>query len=283
MASRVLAGDSQRSIAVDLNSRGIRTSQGNEWDASGVKRVLMSPRISGRREYQGEFFDAVWPPIITPEQSDRLRRKLGSRTTKDRRAPRRYLLTGGLLRCGRCGTPMVARPDGQGRRRYVCAKGPGQPGCGRLSALADPLEELIVGAVLYRLDTPELAAALANARAQQAELAGLHNQIVEDQAMLDELATDYANRQIGRSEWMAAREPIQTRIDKARRRLSRLSPTTPIDEFVGQAGLLEAAWAGLALSRQQAIVRIVVDHVIAHPATPGHKFDPGRFEPIWRL
>ena len=283
MAARVLAGDSLRSVAVDLNARGVRTSQGNEWDSSGIKRVLMSPRISGRREYRGEFFPAVWPPIITSEQSDRLRRRLGSRGLSDRRAPRRYLLTGGLLRCGRCGAAMVARPDAQRRRRYVCAKGPGHAGCGRLSALAEPLEELITEAVLYRLDTPELAAALSDARAQQAELAGLHDQIADDQAMLDELATDYAERRIGRSEWMAAREPIQTRIDTARRRLSRLSPTTPIDGYVGNADALRAAWTGLPLSRQQAIVRVVVEHVTAHPAKRGHGFDPNRFEPTWRI
>jgi multidrug resistance efflux pump len=145
------------------------------------------------------------------------------------------------------------------------------------------LEELITEAVLYRLDTPELAAALADVRAQQAELAGLHDQIASDQAMLDELAADYAERRIGRSEWMAAREPIQTRIDQARRRLSRLSPTTPIDGYVGQADMLRAAWAGLPLSRQQAIVRVVIDHVTAHPARRGHEFDPDRFEPTWRL
>jgi site-specific DNA recombinase len=285
MASRVLAGDSLRSLAVDLNSRGVRTSQGNEWDSSGVKRVLMSPRISGRRagKVEGEFFEAVWPPIISPEQSDRLRRTLGSRTPRDRRAPRRYLLTGGLLRCGRCEAAMVARPDAQGRRRYVCAKGPGQPGCGRLSALAEPLEELIVQAVLYRLDTPELAAAIADSRAQQAELAGLHDQIAQDQSMLEDLAADHGNRLINRAEWMAAREPIQARIDQARRRLSRLSPTTPIDGYVGEADLLRAAWMGLPLSRQQAIVRVLLDRVIAHPAQPGAKFDPNRFEPIWRL
>ncbi|MBU1494937.1 MAG: hypothetical protein KJ956_13345 [Actinobacteria bacterium] len=101
--------------------------------------------------------------------------------------------------------------------------------------------------------------------------------------MLDGLAADYANRQIGRSEWMTAREPIHARIDQARRRLSRLSPTTPIDGYVGQADLLRAAWTGLTLSRQKAIVRVLVERLIAHPAKPGGKFDPDRFEPIWRI
>ena len=88
---------------------------------------------------------------------------------------------------------MVARPDAQGRRRYVCAKGPGQPGCGRLSALAEPLGgvDRRGGAVSARHPRAGRSA-LADARAQQAELAGLHDQIADDQAMLDELAADYA-------------------------------------------------------------------------------------------
>lgn len=283
IAVRVLAGDSLRSVCVDLNSRGVRTSQGNDWEPSGLKRLLMSARISGRREYGGEFFPAVWPPIIPPEQSDRLRRLLRSRTRSSGRAPRRYLLTGGLLRCGLCGAPMVARPTAERVRRYVCAKGPGQAGCGRMSATAEPVEQLVAEAVLLRLDTPEMAAALAESHAQQAELAELHDRVAADQAMLDELIADYTDHRITRSEWLAARDSIQARIDQNRRRLSRLSPTTAVDEYAGHADLLRPAWAGLPLSRQQAVVRVILDHVVVHPAKPGRGFDPDRFSPVWRL
>ncbi len=282
MATRVEGGDSLRSVAADLNSRGIRTSKGNDWNTTGLKKVLMSARISGRREYGGEFFDAVWAGIITPEQSERLRRKLGSRTRSSGRAPRRYLLTGGLLRCGRCDTPMVSRPTPK-RRRYVCSADPGNGGCGRMSAVADPLEALIVELVLYRLDSPELATAITDSQAQQTELAQLHDEVAADQAMRDELATDYANRRFSRSEWMAARDPIQERIDQSRRRLSRLSPTSAIDEYEGHADLLANAWVDLSLSRQHAIVRAVIDHVMVQPATLGRGFDRERFKPVFRL
>jgi site-specific DNA recombinase len=283
MARRVLAGDSLRSICADLNARGVRTSQGNEWDSTGLRRVLMSARISGRREHGGEFFDAQWPGIISPEDSGRLRLLLGSRTRSIGRPPRTYLLTGGLLRCGRCGAPMVGRARADGTRRYVCAKGPGQSGCGRMSATADPLEHLITEAVLHRLDTPELAAALLDARRQHEEASDLQAQLEAEEALLEQIAADYANRAIGRREWLAARQPLQARIDTARRRLSRLSPTTVIDDYVGHADVLRAAWDSLGLSRQQAVVQVVLDHVIAHPATPGRRFDPDRFEPIWNL
>ena len=283
IAVRVLAGDSLRSVCVDLGSRGVRTSQGNEWGPSGLKQLLMSARISGRRERGGEFYQAVWPPLITPEQSDRLRRLLSSRTRSSGRAPRKYLLTGGLLRCGLCGAPMVARPRADGTRRYVCARGPGQAGCGRMTATAEPLEHLVVQAVLYRLDTPEMAAALADSHAQQAELAELHGRVAADETMRDELAADYADQRITRSEWLAARDPIQARIDQNRRRLSRLSPTTAVDDYAGRSDLLRTAWQGLPLSRQQAVIRVILDHVVAHPAVPGRGFDPDRFTPLWRL
>ncbi|MFH1330727.1 MAG: recombinase family protein [Actinomycetota bacterium] len=283
IAARVLAGDSLRSVCVDLGSRGVRTTKGNDWEPSGLKRLLMSARISGRREYGGEMFPAVWPAIIPPEQSDRLRCLLGSRTLSSGRAPRRYLLTGGLLRCGRCGVPMVARPTAQRVRRYVCAKGPGLGGCGRIAANAEPVEHLVAEAVLLRLDTPEMAAALAESHAQQAELADLHDRVAQDQTMLEELAADYANRKITHREWLAARDPIQTRIDQNRSRLSRLSPTTAVDEYAGRSDLLRTAWQGLPLSRQQAVVRVILDHVVVHPAKPGRGFNPDRFTPVWRL
>jgi site-specific DNA recombinase len=283
MAERILAGDSMRSLCVDLAARGIRTSQGSEWEPSGLKRLLMSARISGRREYGGEFYTAVWPEIITPAQSDRLRRLLGSRTRSEGRPPRVHLLTGGLLRCGLCGAPMVARPNAQKVPRYVCAKGPGQAGCGRMSAVAEPLERLVVEAVLYRLDTPEMAVSLTESHSQQAELAELHDRVAADQGMLEELAADYANRRITHREWLSARDQIQRRIDQTRRRLSRLSPTTPIDEYAGHSDLLRSAWTDLPLSRQQAVVRVILDHVVTNPAKPGRGFDPDRFTPVWRL
>ena len=43
----------------------------------------------------------------------------------------------------------------------MCLSGPDHGGCGRLTVVADPLERFIADAVLYRLDTPELADALA--------------------------------------------------------------------------------------------------------------------------
>ncbi len=153
-----------------------------------------------------------------------------------------------------------------------------------MATMAEPLEATIAEAVLQRLDTPELAAALADIRQADAEAEGLHTQVSTDEAMLDALAQDFAAHTISHREWMAARQPIQTRIDAARRRLSRISPTHRIDEYAGRSGLLRDAWADLPLTRQHAIIRLILDHLVVHPAVKGRiTFDLNRFEPVWRL
>jgi hypothetical protein len=46
-------------------------------------------------------------------------------------------------------------------RRYVCVKDPDHGGCGRLTVVAQPVEDLLTEAVLTRLDSPQLADVLA--------------------------------------------------------------------------------------------------------------------------
>lgn len=284
-AARVLAGESVRSVAGDLNDRGFTTSTGGLWTAGTVSRMLRSARISGRREHHGEIVaDAVWPPIITPAHSDRLRRLLGGRSRPRARTARSYLLTGGLLRCGRCDTPLVSRPTASGTRRYVCSSSPGSPGCGRLAINAEPLESFVAQAVLHRLDTPQLRAALTDARRHDSQQAQLADQIAADEEMLAQIADDYAQRTITHAEWLAARTPITARVDAAKRSLSRLSGTAVIDDYAGKATVLRDAWADLAFTRQQAIIRAIIDHIVVSPASPGrNSFDPNRLTPTWRL
>lgn len=178
---------------------------------------------------------------------------------------------------------MYSRPRSGGLRRYVCSSGPGFDGCGRMAINADPVEGFVAQAVLCRLNTPQLAAALTEARKANTEHDQLAASIAEDTPMLDQLARDYAERAISHQEWSAAREPIQGRIDAAKRRLSRISRTHRIDDYVGNSQALRDAWADLDLRRQQAIIATVLDHIVVNPAVPGRtRFDPSRLDPSWQ-
>lgn len=285
VADRVLSGDSLRSIARDLDSRGVATITGTEWSPTTLRNLVMSARISGQREHKGRIVtDAEWDPIVTPAQTDRLRAVLGDPRRRTSRTPRRYLLTGSL-RCSLCGATLVARPRQDGRRRYVCATGPGFSGCGKIAVIADELEALIVEMVLYRLDTPELATALTTGTTTtDRDLADLSDRITQAEAQLEELALEYGNQTISMTEWLTARKPIEQRAETARKALSRLNKTTAIDHYIGQSQILRDAWTGLTLSRQKAIVAALLDRALISPAVRGrNRFDPSRVQPVWRM
>ena len=283
-ASRVLAGDSIRSVAGDWNARGVRTPQDRVWTVETMRRMLHSARLSGQREHHGDIVaEGTWEAILTPDETARLRSNLDERAATGTRTVRRYLLAG-MLRCGRCGATLVSRPQKGGERRYVCAKGVGFAGCGRLAINADPVERLIAEAVLYRLDTPELAAALAGAASADAATAAEQQTLAKDREQLEELASAYGNRLLTMPEFLAARKPIEARIEVARKKLSRLSRWAAIDPFLGRSDDLRSTWKTLTLTRQRSIVSAVLDSATVRPAVRGRSsFDPARVEAAWRL
>ena len=280
---RILAGETLRSVCTDLNARQAPTATGKAWTQTVLRRILTSGAISAQVVYRGEIVSAGdWPAIITPSETTRLRTKLLDPARRTNRTPRRYPLTG-LVRCGLCGAKMVARPRGDGARRYFCAKGPGFTGCGRIAILSEPLEAFIAEAILYRLDTPDLQRALVQQVTQDDEADALQRQIDEARADLESLATTHGEGHITLAEWLAARKPIEVRIDQASRQMSRLTNTTALEGFVGNSEALRGQWTSLPPSRQRAIVAALIDHITIDSAVRGRNtFDPSRIDALWR-
>ena len=282
-ARRLLAGEALRAICAELTERGVETVTGAEWKTTTLRRMLMSPRISGQREHRGEIVAAAeWPAIITPAETTRIRALLSDPSRRTNKAARRYLLVR-LLRCGLCSETLVSRPTATGKRRYVCAKGPNFTGCGRVYIAADTLELFVVEAVLHRLDSRELTAVM-NGSKGDADAERAQAEIEQAQAQLDELAAAYGNQAFGLSEWLAARQPIEHRLSQAKRQLARLSRVSVLEGHVGHAPALRERWPDLPLTRQHAIVAAVLDHVVVGPGRRGYnRFDHTRLSPVWKV
>lgn len=283
VVERYLAGESLRSLAVWLNDQDAKTVTGKAWTSPTVRQIIASGRIAGLREHKGEVVaKAVWDPIITEAQRDKVLARMATNARLGKRSARRYLLSG-LPRCGKCGAKLASAAR-ETTRRYVCIGGVDHGGCGRLTVVAAPLEELIADAVLYRLDTPELAAALTGQATDNQAAAVLSESLASDRAQLDELAGLYADRHIAAREWLAARRPIEDRIADTERRLGRLTRSDALTGLVGHGAELRSTWATLNLTRQAAIVAAVVDHVVIGPGKPGARgLDPARVQPVWKL
>jgi hypothetical protein len=168
-----------------------------------------------------------------------------------------------------------------GNRAYICRKAPGFDGCSRLAMVADPLEDLIIEAVLRLSDSPEFAEARARRDAPDDD-DGAAEEITAAQARLAELAEMWAAGEITRAEWMTARKTLEAAVEAAQRRVSRRRPTTALDGLDGP-GALRAAWPELPVSRQRAVLAAIVDRVVIAPARRGYnKFDAGRVDVTWR-
>lgn len=287
LAARYLAGESVTSLTRWLNDAEVPTVGDTQWRTGAVRNVLTSPRIAGLRAHRGEVVaEAVWPAIITPAQHQQLVAAFARKKVNGKRTARRYLLSG-LLRCGKCGNRLFSsiRRDGpQERRRYVCSSSPDHGGCGKLTVVAEPVEEWLTEAVLYRLDTPALADAMAGRAAADDRHAALLATLEADRAQMLELTDLWNAKLISTAEWMHARRPLEDRIKDGERQLSLLDGVSAVDSYVGRSGELRSQWAELNLTRQAAIIGAVLAHATIEPGVSGARtLDPNRITPTWRL
>jgi site-specific DNA recombinase len=282
LVARFLAGESVRSLVTWMNAQQIPTMFGaQEWRTPTLRQILAGGRIAGLRDHHGApAGPAAWPAIISLEQHEQVLAMFKSKQRTGRRAPRRYLLSG-LLRCGKCGNRLYSSPRND-RRRYVCISGPDHGGCGKLTVVAQPLEEWIAAAVLMRLDTAEMADTLAGRTAADERHGTLVTSITGAQSRMNELAEMFGAGEISRAELLAARKTAEAIIVDAQRQLDQITGTHALDGLVGNGAALMASWDTLNLDRQHAIVRAVIEHATILPGQPGARsLDPSRVVPTW--
>lgn len=182
-------GESMRSIALDLNRRGIpspgatwrrreRATDGR-WRVSALHAILKNERYIGRviwnryrwirsaadsrRRTRVENPRSEWiinegPVIIDRRTWDRVRARMVTGFPSPKARPK-FLLSG-LLECGVCGGKMTITGRGH-RRRYVCANRHTGAGCDNdLGVSRELAEELILRPVIAELTSPEAEARL---------------------------------------------------------------------------------------------------------------------------
>lgn len=279
---RILVGDSMYGIATDWNARGVKTPTGRTWTVQLVKSMLRSPRIAGLREHRGTIVGpGHWPAIVDPEKHERLRAIVSRRQSP---GPAGRFLLSGVVRCSVCGNVMYVRRRHKDKARfYGCEKVTGGTGCGHVHIVAEPLEALVRDALLERLDSPQMLAAIEAHNRQTVEAADLDTLRADEQA-LEQLARDYyTDRLIGRAEYLAARDTLEQRIEQARRKVARVNGSGRVGELAGLGAQLREAWDGQSLDWQRQVVGTILDRVNITPGRRGpNRFDPARVTIDWR-
>lgn len=278
-AQRVLDGATLASVVRWLNDSGISPVGSPEWRTATVRRMLRSARVAGLREHRGVVVGpAVWPAIIDPIVWEQVKAILEDPARFHARGDHaRYLLTGGVARCGACGRALIARPRGDGARCYVCPP-PSDPGfhprgCGKIRRLAHQVDAEVIARLQVMLRDVEPAPL--DDTTSDVAVAGEISRLEET---LTDLARDhYANGLITRAEYFAAREPITARVAELRARL------TPRHRRPIAPPAVAEVFASDDVDAQRTIVADWIDAVIISPAVRGlNRFDPTKIEVRWR-
>lgn len=284
-ADRLLDGGSLASVVRDWNQGGVTTRTGKRWDATTLRRMLLSPRMVGRRRIGSELSREVGiPPVIDDETWQRLRALLTNpRTAGPGNAPK-YLLAG-MVVCGNCGSRMHTHSHSATRRRYQCSSVRG--GCGRVSIDAAPAERAVADAWLdytrgdeFRAWTREREDAREASRATANELS---ERIATLTARRNGLIDLWVSGELSQDEWRRGRGALDREIADADEALARAESDSSDVSVWGFEGLAFHAWESATVDTRRDLLRAVADKIVIHPAKGrGRRFDATRIEPFFR-
>lgn len=270
----------------------VPTVNGGQWRGSQVRKMLLAPAIAGKTQYNGQYFDATWPAIVPFETWQRLRDLLTdpARITTKGSNNQKYLLSGGILRCGLCRGPLA----GTVKRRYEQGKGntaegwriyrcpPSMGGCGRVARQADAVESLLLEAIFAAVESPAWDARVNESSNEDDAVQQLLERRAEVTGLLDRLEDKVARELISEPAYKRNRMTLDDELEAINRQLGRLQDDSIVPAVPRN---LRAVWSDLAIDRQRAIVKVVLRAVgrrlVVYPQRSRY-FDPDsvKLEPL---
>jgi site-specific DNA recombinase len=282
---RLLAGESVRSLARELNARGVVTSTGGQWAGQTLSQMLRSPRPAGMRIYKGQLIQGKWEPIVSVDRWTELVQNLDGRSRSSGIGTPAHLLTG-LIVCGRCGENLFAHfSSAAGRKpqdQYSCMKRPGSERCGRLAGSKSTIDAYVVDALFEGLSLAELVPtdtgdSLGSIEAEIASLGAKRTEFrrlryVEDkltEAEFDEFDSEASERLLDLEAARVVAAGRQTEQDQL------LRP--------GKREDLEAWWDRATLDERRRALRRAISSITLQPAKVrgGNVFDTSRIQIEW--
>jgi hypothetical protein len=103
--------------------------------------------------------------------------------------------------------------------------------------------------------------------------------LLADEAKLEKLGARYGADEISEKEWLAARAPINERLQANRAKLTAAQQHQAIPDLQD----LGARWDALELEQRRAVIMLLIDAVDIGPAKlRGPRFDPDRVDIRWK-
>jgi len=270
----LLHGASLKSIARRWNDAALRTTMGNTWTHSTVRRTLTNPRYAGLRAYRGEIIGlATWPPLVDEDthKSAVALLSLPERRTTTTTA-RKYLLPA-LALCGRCGSDMATGHTRHGHRVYVCRA----KKC--ISRKAPPVDELIEAVVIARLERPDAAELLTPSKDPDVDVFRARAQAIRER--LDDLAIGLEEGVLTLAAVRRSSTRLQAELAEADARVQSGTHADVLRPLV-TAPDVGKAWDACDLQQKRAVIETLMQITLLPPERGHQSFDPDTVQIEWK-
>lgn len=204
---------------------GLTRKNGGLLHKSGVSIILRNPFYCGRVSWKGETFQGTHPPIVSPEEFDKVQASLGQRHHETRG---RSSLLAGLAQCSSCGAFVSAESHGR-HTYYRCRNNmQGRQRCRAPFCNVQNTHEGLKAIYSQIPVTPELRKALSDRlkMLRRAEDEARHQSETAMQARLDSLkaravrlASALANGTMEPDVYRLAAQPLQDEQEMLKHRL----------------------------------------------------------------
>jgi DNA invertase Pin-like site-specific DNA recombinase len=279
-AKAVDHGKAVGTIVAEWTRRGVPTVEGKtRWHHRVLQRILVSPRMVGKREYEGTLIDVPYmPPILPEELWRRVRRKLLDNPPQRGRGESRELTN--IALCGICDLPLISSSEKRGPI-YACRKRPAQPGaCGGVTILVANLDAKVDAEVVTFLnDRPRAQALLDRHRLETPEIAAIdarYAELEDNKLALERAAFNPPQgvRRLPTERYWELRTEIEREQEQLQRRRIVNRDAQPLREALGQQWTVQE-WRSKPLQWRRAVLRLVVERIevtpVAHRgAAKGH-------------
>ena len=278
LARRVLSGDSLRSLAAELNARGVAAPRG-EWRSQTIRVILTRPSVAGMRKHRGQIVgDTNGEAVLDRETFDRLTAFFTNpaRKIEGTGRPPSHLLTG-IATCSLCGGKMRVIParekkHGESKRAgYSCRD------CYKTYRDQASVDSLISDLMVARLSAPEFLAGFDTG--DRAAETDARNAIATVDARLDIAADQFAEGIITGDQLRRITERLRADRDRFSASLAAAMPRTLPAILAGDNPATH--WEAASLEARRVAIDALMTVTIL-PTRRGRVFDPESVRIEWR-
>ncbi len=283
MADAVVCRQSLRSLAIELNERGVTTVTGKRWTSAHLRSMLVRSRLAGLREHRGKIIGpAAWPEILDRTTWEACKAVLEdpSRCTggSGRRGRVPTSLGTAIYVCGVCHEPRLRLGRSNGRSSvYRCGNIDMTTSQGHVTRVADELDAYVEGALLEIISRPGVIEAMCNVvDTDDHDIAALQHEQREIRKELKKLAASCDAGDIDAEQLAIASRRKRQRDKEITATLTAAQQRSPLSVLLG-ADNIEAMWDNILTMGQKRAILAETLVVTVLPTNSGGRVPGGGY------